>query len=207
MKIVLINGSPKTKRSISGTLLGALSEHLPPEAERAQLHVIGAGGAEARAAIAGADVWVLAFPLYIDGLPSHLIRFLERAVVGEVVPKQGAVVYTLVNNGFYEPEQCKNAVAAVKLFCNKAGLFWGQAVCVGAGPMAGFMPLEKRPMAPVASALGEFAVSISTVATGEDLYVRPNVARFLYVKSAHAGWKKAAEKAGFSLSDLRRLPG
>lgn len=107
LKIALINGSPKAKNSASEAALQALgafmkdSEISKYDFRKPQL------GFEHLKQLEEQEVWVLAFPLYVDGIPSHLLSCLaqlENHFKAQPTPK--VTVYCLVNCGFYEGEQC-----------------------------------------------------------------------------------------------------
>jgi hypothetical protein len=72
------------------------------------------------------NVLVFAFPLYVDGIPSHLLnclRKLEKFFGG--LDKKDIMVYSLGNCGFYEGDQNKLAIEMMENWCAKAGLKWG----------------------------------------------------------------------------------
>ena len=75
MLTVLINGSPKLKGSASGMILGDLKKILDgkTEMEEVDFHT-NIVNPEAMETLKKADKIVVAFPLYFDGIPSHLLR-------------------------------------------------------------------------------------------------------------------------------------
>ena len=115
MTAALIDASPKRKGSTSSILLGKLRKLCPPEirTEEAALHTsdVPAGVKET---LQSAGVWVIACPLYVDSVPSHLLSCLmELEPLGPEHP--GRTVYAIVNCGFYEGEQ---AALALKILEN-----------------------------------------------------------------------------------------
>ena len=136
MKIGVVNGSPRKRGSASENIIGALRERLGKAPEYALCNAMSQNGREIVSALLGCDALVFVFPLYLDGAPSHLLRFLEesREQISGAAP--AAVVYAVVNNGFYEPAQNILAINTIKSFCVKSGLKWGQGVCAGGGGRA-----------------------------------------------------------------------
>jgi multimeric flavodoxin WrbA len=87
------------------------------------------------------DALVIALPLYVDGVPSHVLKFLVQA---EKFCKDNNChfkLYVISNCGFYEGRQCKNELAIMRSFCNVAGLQWGAGLGIGGGEMLSFLRL------------------------------------------------------------------
>lgn len=92
MKGILINGSPKRRDSSSGALLDDLRSLLDPGTETAVMTVTATHPAASSAytgmrwepspedvkQLSGLSFLVLSFPLYVDGIPSHLLSFLTE---------------------------------------------------------------------------------------------------------------------------------
>lgn len=73
MNVVFINGSPKKTGGATGKLLDMLAPKLGEGSEVSRYDA----AQFATAPLQGADALVIAFPLYVDGLPAHLLRTLE----------------------------------------------------------------------------------------------------------------------------------
>ena len=74
MKIALINGSPKVNSSASSVLLEDLKGYWREDAEVVSFGFHSAAiPKEVIEELAGTDAWVFAYPLYIDGIPGHLL--------------------------------------------------------------------------------------------------------------------------------------
>ncbi|MDR1438701.1 MAG: hypothetical protein LBJ10_01410 [Clostridiales bacterium] len=155
------------------------------------------------AAMRGCDALVLAFPLYVDGLPSHVVRFLDgwRQEIGAACG--GAKVYALANNGFYEARQNSLALAMLGRFCERAGLGWGMGAGIGAGGMIGAAPIGRGPLAKLGEALDGMARKIAGLQSADSVYAEPNFPRFLYILAAHVGWRKQGRANGLSPRQLR----
>ncbi len=82
-----------------------------------------------------AQAVVFGVPLYVDGVPSHVLRFMEKM---ETFCKENGlhpVVYCIANNGFIEGKQNEPLMRVFENFCVRAGLKWGGGVGVGGGVM------------------------------------------------------------------------
>jgi hypothetical protein len=210
MRIALIDGSPKPKRSVSGRLLDWVQEGLPADAEQVRARITEEDDYAAlyHRAIKGSDAFVMAFPLYFDSLPNEVISFYE-AVEREAASEGAALprLYVIVNCGLYDAIQCRFAVAMSKVFARKAGMPWGRAISVGGGPMANFEPKgEGFLMKAGKAAVDDFAATVAALGTDEDIMVEPDCSRDDYHESSHQGWFNVITKRGGDIEDLRALP-
>ncbi|MDL2318523.1 NAD(P)H-dependent oxidoreductase [Eubacteriales bacterium OttesenSCG-928-A19] len=196
MRILLVHGSPKRTASATGMLLDALSGRLGEGHTLTRCDARELEGTQTE----DADAIVIGFPLYVDGLPSQLLRALQAAE-GRMRP--GAMVYAVVNNGFFEAEQNLPAFAMLRHWCARSGLVWGQGLGIGGGGMAQGLSLESGPLRPAGEALGALAESIIARRSGEDILVRPAFPRFLYIRFAHIGWRRDGRHNGVSRRALR----
>ena len=134
MKTVFINCSPKKRFCASAYFLSLqrlftggqqVTEKLRTPADHARI----------LEQLRGADSVVFGLPLYVDGVPSHVLRFLEEM---EAYCRQHSLslkVYCIANNGFIEGRQNEPLMQALEHFCARAGLTWGGGVGVGGGVM------------------------------------------------------------------------
>ena len=82
-----------------------------------------------------AQAVVFGLPLYVDSLPSHVLRFLEKL---EAFCKENGLklcVYCIANNGFIEGKQNEPLMQVFEHFCARAGLTWCGGVGIGGGVM------------------------------------------------------------------------
>ena len=82
-----------------------------------------------------AQAVVFGVPLYVDGIPSHVLRFLERM---EAFCRENGLrlsVYCVANNGFIEGRQNEPLMQCFEHFCRRANLTWGGGVGIGGGVM------------------------------------------------------------------------
>lgn len=82
-----------------------------------------------------ADAVVFALPLYVDGVPSHVLRFME--VLEQFCREKDLHfgVYAIANNGFIEGRQNEPLMQVFENFCSRAGLKWGGGTGIGGGVM------------------------------------------------------------------------
>ena len=134
MKTVLINYSPKKRFCASAYFLflqrlfvggDKVTEKLRTPADHDRI----------LARLRDAQAAVFALPLYVDGIPSHALRFLEKM---EAYCKENGLdltVYCIANNGFIEGRQNEPLMQSFEHFCTRAGLRWGGGVGIGGGVM------------------------------------------------------------------------
>jgi len=205
VKIAFLNESPRMKHCISAILLTSLEEELSGH-EISRCGALQPAG-EIAQALSGCDALVLAFPLYVDSLPSHLIRILEQIRDGEIPVTPGTRVWAIINNGFLEPSQSRIAASMVRIFCEQAGLSYARSLLVGGGPTLEQAPMGKGPLARLGAELKMLAGEIAAGGPKGDRETSPSFPRLLYMYGAHAGWKRAAKRNGLTARDLKARPG
>lgn len=204
MRICLVNGSPRVVDSASGLLIDYLVPMLPGM-EVEILHPSHTGEQEEQLRqMQRCDVLVLAFPLYADSFPSHVLRLLcSLKARGGLTGKR---LYALVNNGFYEGVQCAVVMRQLQLFANETGMIWGQGIGVGAGEMHRSLkgvPLGKGPNKNLGRALGRLAKNILQCTDDDNVYIRPNWPHAAWQWLAtHLMWNARAKENGLSKNDL-----
>lgn len=204
MKIAFINGSPKPKSSTSRYLLKAAGERLGGNEDALWIHVVKGDALRDAAAISACEAIVIAFPLYVDSIPSHLLRYLETLEPLLRTAGSAAIVYVLVNCGFYEMEQTRTALDMIKIWCASSGLVWGQGIGIGGGGMVQASPAGKgfsRSLGPCLDALASY---IREGHAADDTYLRVNLPRFLYQPLIHHYWYAQGRKNGLTKQDLYR---
>lgn len=225
MKGILINGSPKRTDSASGALLDMFKSLLSPETETVSLSVSAAHPAASAAytgmswepsheelkKFSGCSFLLLSFPLYVDGVPSHLLSFLselEQQLQHRNLFEQAKplAVYAIVNCGFYEGTQARHALRIVENWCSRCGFEWKQGIGCGAGPMLSHMagaPLMKGIKKPLGEALTDMASNLALLKSGSEHLISPDFPRPLYIAAAHFGWKKQGRENGLSVRELK----
>ena len=134
MKTVFLNCSPKKRFCASAYFLflqrlfvggKKVTEKLRTPADHARI----------LEQLRDAQAVVFGLPLYVDGIPSHVLRFMEEM---EAFCKQNGLhlrLYCIANNGFIEGKQNEPLMRSFEHFCSRAGLTWGGGVGIGGGVM------------------------------------------------------------------------
>lgn len=207
MKIALINASPKRSESASKALLSALKglfsdEHTIKEFSLYTPNIT----KEEIKDLCNYSAWVFALPLYIDGIPSHLLSCLCK-IEQLGIDCKNIHVYAIVNCGFFEGKQACNALDILKNWCNKVGLVWGSGIGFGGGGSLEYMqgvPLGIGPKATLGKAFKELISAILSRSSIENIYTSIGFPRFLYKIAAERGWKKMIRANGGKKKDLNK---
>lgn len=134
MKTVLINCSPK-KRFCASAYFAFLQRLFVGGKKVTEKLRSPADHTRILEQLKNAQAVVLCLPLYVDGLPSHVLRFL---VDMERFCKENDLrlsLYCVANNGFIEGKQNEPLMQSLEHFCRRAGLTWGGGVGIGGGVM------------------------------------------------------------------------
>lgn len=205
MRIALINGSPKSKNSASENLLkdlqacitnGAIIKNFCFRKTILDNSVL--------EELVNCDVWVFAFPLYVDGIPSQLLSCLCQ-IEKMGVTNKNTMIFGIVNCGFYEGKQNAIAIEMLKNWCSKLGLKWGMGIGVGGGGGLAQMksaPLGKGPKTSLGKAFCTLTNKIESKETTEDIYLSIDFPRWLYKIGAEMGWRHLIKKNGRKVKDL-----
>lgn len=202
---VLFNGSPKATGGNSALVEKMLEPLLAGEVGRMDAR---RPAQETFRALCGADAVILVFPLYVDSLPSHLLRFLlelEEYARGQK-PESPARFYAVAQCGFYEGKQNRYALEALEHFCARSGFRWCGGVGLGCGgALEGMM---KKPLAPLEELLSQLAEAVREGrALPENRFASMGIPRWTYSTVGNIGWIVSARKNGLKRKDLyRRLP-
>lgn len=209
MRAVLINGSPKVKDSASAVLLGKVKELFGSRCEIEELHFKKASVSEEdMAKLKEADVMVFAYPLYVDGIPGHLLSCLMH-IEKAGLQNRDALIYGVCNCGFYEGIQAEAALGILKNWSIKAGFVWGGGIGVGGGgciAMLPKIPTGKGPMASIDKELMQMTDNAVNKASQDNRYANVNMPRFVYKQAAQMGWRQAIKSNGLKAKDLDRRP-
>ncbi len=134
MKTLFINGSPKKRFCASSYFLflqrlfvggDKVTEHLRTRGDYQRI----------LDQLPGADAVVFGVPLYVDGIPSHVMGFMEEMERSCREKGLHPRVYAIANNGFIEGKQNEPLMQLMENFCRRAGLTWGGGVGIGGGVM------------------------------------------------------------------------
>ena len=204
-KVILLNCSLRADNSNSKKFLDRLSGDIRESAESINLSAYINRYDELTEILAGAKVIVLGVPLYVDGIPSALLRIMEK------LEKSGRAdskhIYVISNMGFYESVQLKHLMSMVRTWCEKCGYTYGGGVAIGAGEMIGsvIVSTDKGPAKNAANALNRLSAAINELKDIDDIYADAyRFPRALYMFIAGSGWPGAAKRNGIKRKDLYR---
>jgi hypothetical protein len=161
MKTVLINCSPKKRFCASAYFLSLQRLFVSGEKVNEKLRTP-SDHARILEQLRDARAVVFCLPLYVDGVPSHVLRFLEEM---EPFCRENGLkinVYCVANNGFIEGKQNEPLMQVFEHFCTRAGLLWGGGVGIGGGVMLNVT----RILFVVEIALLALSIVLSVVKTG-----------------------------------------
>ena len=208
-RVVLLNGSMRAASGNSARLTLRLAGQLKRGAEIVNLRDHLGGLPKLVGALEGASDVVLCTPLYLDGLPSQVIRFMEAAQRAY----RGAAkrIYVLANMGLYESRQLTHLFGAVAQWCRIMGFDYGGGLGISAGELVGVLmqhlPFSVGFTRNAARGMRRLADAIDRGAAAGDIYAEPFCfPRWLYIGIANSGWKRMARANGIEPEDLFRQP-
>lgn len=203
---LILCGSPKTERSTSREMGAYLARRLEGVGVRTSVRSCSPRDT-LLADVRAADLLVLSFPLYADGIPARLKEALMGIVADNPGPKYCAA---LVQCGFLESAHNDTAIEMCRLFARDAGFSWLGGLGRGAGGMLAGKPLEDAPapLQPTRAALDRAAVLL---AQGEpfseeifQVFRKPPLPRWLYARAADFGFLLQLLRNGTLFSLFRR---
>ena len=206
MKISIINGSPKAIKSNSEILGNYLSSLLKENEIKKYYSIYFRLNDENKNEIHNSDILIFLFPLYVDGIPSNLLKLLVKFEEEKVI-KSETKIYCIVNNGFYEGKQNRLAILQIKNWCEKVNAKWGQGIGVGAGELLPHLkkyPLGQGPLKNLGKVLDKFSANIITLKSDEDIYLNPNWLKSLYFFQATISWILKGKKNNLRVRELFR---
>ncbi len=154
-----------------------------------------------------ASVLILCQPLYVDGLPSQMIRFLETFRKNDTGKKKK--IYVLANMGLYESNQLENLFETVRQWSEAMGFDYGGGLGVSAGELVGVLMdwgrFDRWPLRTISKGIKQLAEAVNEDRNIPDLYTEPlHFPRSVYIAIANSGWKSAAKKNGTDPKQLFR---
>ncbi len=135
MKLLILNASPKKKGGASRFFSGLFRMFLPGVQKKAVSLSSRQDFQKVLELLPGMDAVCLFVPLYVDGLPSHVVEFLTLA---ESYCKSNPCrfrLYAFSNNGFVEGKQNRPALHMLQAWCERAEIPWCGGIGVGGGVM------------------------------------------------------------------------
>lgn len=198
-KTILLNGSLRGNEANTRKFLSALAGRLDA-GEMINLSVTRLE--ETCQELLSAGTLVLGMPLYVDGIPSQMLRVMKRM---ERHPGGRKKIYTVANMGFYESRQLKNLLSMVKDWCEKCGYEYCGGIAIGAGEMLKMFTNGQGPGRNVGDGLARLAGAIRNGTKVGDIYAdAQGFPRWMYMLIANMNWPRGGKKNGISKKELKR---
>ena len=134
MKTVFINCSPKKRFCASAWFLTLQRLFVGGKKTSVKLRTK-ADHKSVLEELRDADNAVFGLPLYVDGVPSHVLPFLEELENECRASGRRFTVWCVANNGFIEGRQNEPLMQVFGNFCARAGLTFGGGIGIGGGVM------------------------------------------------------------------------
>ena len=206
-RTVLLNASMRSENGNSAVLARELAKGLQREYEILDLKKYLNSMEDLLAAVEDASTVVLCMPLYVDGLPSQLIRLMELFEMK--YQGRSKRIYVLSNMGLYESRQLVNLFEAVRQWCLKMGFEYCGGLGVSAGELIGtlmqILPFNGWPSSRIAKGMSRLLEAVNSGKKTDDLYTEPyGFPRWLYLEIANRNWNILAKKNGLKPEDLYR---
>ena len=204
MKIIIINGSPKTVKSNSEILGNYLFPLLKENNIKKYYSIYFQLNDKTKNEIYNSNVLIFIFPLYVDGIPSNLLKLLIKFEKENVIrPK--TKIYCIVNNGFYEGKQNFLALLHMKNWCKKVKAKWGQGIGIGSGELLPYLKkfkLGQGPLKNLEKILNRLSRNILTLNSDKNIYINPNWPKSLYFIQGSFSWILKARKNNLKIREL-----
>ena len=195
-RVLILNGSPRAPKSHSRRYAQLFARACPMETEYREI-ARGNHGELCRA-MEQADRVLLVFPLYADGLPATLLRFL--CFLEECPPRNRPAISVLINCGFWEPEQNDTAVDMLRLFAEENGYPFGSVLKVGSGEAILDTPFRLLVQARVKRLARAVAHGRQRV-----LQVTMPLPRGLFLKASTRYWEAYGRKNGLTRAQMETM--
>ncbi len=216
-KALLLIGSPKKKNSTSESVGGYLLEELRKKGYICdRLHVLTAlkdDIEELLSKVNDTDLLIISFPLYVDCLPSSLIRALELIGINRreknITKKQSLIAIS--NNGFPESFHNYTALDICKNFASKSGFNWlggfamGSAGAISGRPIEQLGGMTRNKVAALNMTVEAIVNNNSIPSEAFELMSSNLMPTLLYTFAGNMGWKTQAKQYG-SAKELYAKP-
>lgn len=186
MSIAIINGSPKRKKSATEIILNLLKKNIRTETET--FYKL---SEETKNSLIKSDVWVIAFPVYVDGVPSNLLEIM-REIDDLKIGASNKKIYAIANCGFHEGAQSKIALKVIQNWCARCGCEYAGGIGIGGCGFLGKVDKTKifRPLThKFRKGLVDLSKTISNKISIKNKYTSLSLPRWAYILVANLGWK------------------
>ena len=139
--------------------------------------------------IMSAHTIVFTFPLYVDSLPSHFVKFLNLLENSKIENKN---IYAICNLGFHEGVQGDIALDIIRNFCLRTNNNYMGGISIGTGPI-GFM---KYPLINIGikRELKRLKKCINNNTSYQNTFIQSKLPRFIYRKCANIAFNHEIKK-------------
>ena len=217
-KVTLLVGSPRKERSASETLGLYLCKHLDPVQFVYQKMYLRDQAykkdknREWIQDILQSDLLILASPLYVDSLPSFVIKTFEIIHQQAKKEKFGKEIkfLAIINSGFPESSQSQIALDICRHFTQKTGMFWLGGLALGSGMFLGGKDIGKMGwfVRNIKRSLDETAVALNQEMpipeTAVALMQKALFSKKFFQWMVNLGFKQRAKKSGLKNEIYRR---
>ncbi len=206
-RIVLLNGSMRNKSGNSAKLAKQLAARLEKEVDSVDLKDWMKDMPGLVKKLEAAPAIVFCIPLYVDGLPSQVIRLMEKF---EQEYRGGRKkIYVLANMGLYESGQLVNLFSAVTQWSRKMDFEYCGGLGISAGELIGglmeMIPFGKGPIRKSSEGMDLLARAINSESKTYDIYAEPKgFPKWLFIQIANVNWDRTARKNGIDPKELYR---
>ena len=193
-KTMLLNCSPHGENANSKKFLDVIAGELEGDVTNINLSSYVNKLDELADTVMSAEKLVLGMPLYVDGIPSLVVRMMEHLEKQGISNKK---VYVVANMGFYESKQLENLMSMVRDWCDVCGIDYCGGTAVGAGGMMGAVIKygSNGPGKNVYESLVTLSEKISKSEPISDVYTNANkFPRFLYFLECNSRMRKGMKK-------------
>lgn len=198
-KIHIINGSPRKEASTSYYLSQIIGDYF----DDYKNHFIHDFSFDE---INDGDTLLFAAPVYVDGLPSTMIEFLENFHDDLMKKDLSLYGYCIVNCGFPESEQTRIATDIIRNFFNESNIQWGGALGIGAGEFllnSKSLPMKSRIKMPIYKNMLFFANAIDEQSKFGTVFVEPKLPKLLFKWVSTLHWYRLGKKNGLKKNDIK----
>ena len=202
-KLLILNASPKKRKSQSERYTAELLKHLDEEQyeiDKVYLYELNYSKYLFEQ-IAGSDIVILVTPLYVDCLPTKVLELFDdmerftRETFYEKTPR----FYLIINCGFMEHSQNDTAIEITQRFCKAAGYRFYQAVSIGSGAM--ILDSKQKPLVERAMYLLSRTIEGREPLT-DVIALNVKMPKFLFMSKSNNLWIQVGKKRGFTKKDL-----
>ena len=178
--IIGINGSPKINRGASFNYL----KYYTSKVINSNLY-----NSKDIKYIKKNDIIIFSFPLYVDSIPSHFLKFLIELEKNKVNNKS---IYAICNLGFHEGIQGKIALDIIRNYCIKTNNNYMGGLCIGGGPI-GYLIYPIINIR-IKKQIKKLFNAILNNDSFNNTYVSPLIPKRIYLMCANYKFKKEIKK-------------